>query len=285
MAKIRSVDRFNDFMQKNHGLAFLFGMFLCVVIAVIDHAIGPELNLFILYLVPALWVTWVIGRYAGYAIAIAVMIGELVFKLSGHVFANNTLIVWEIIMRTCFVAVNVYVLAKLKEAINRAKETARMDYLTGVANSKAFFEMTQIEIYRCRRHKKPLSLAFIDCDNFKEVNDRFGHPKGDEFLRQFATTLKKGLRATDILARVGGDEFAVVLPEANAQDANAIFVRLRNSLDDAMRAHGFIVTMSVGVASFSSPPEEVKDLIAQADKFMYAVKKHGKNRVNIQTIN
>jgi len=278
--------RFNTRMRNQKPLALACGILLCLILGVIDYYTGYELNFFIFYLIPILWVTWVVGISPGYVTAIlSVFVWGIADKLSGHQYSEDIFLVWDVLVRLGFFVINVYMISRLRSALEREKEVARMDHLTGVANSKAFFEMTQLEIYRCRRHRKPLSVAFLDCDNFKEVNDRFGHSKGDEFLQQVASTLKKGLRATDILARVGGDEFAVVLPDANAQDANAIFVRLRNALSEAMLAKGFNVTMSVGVASFSHPPEEAKDLIAQADEFMYAVKKHGKNRVNIQTVN
>ena len=278
--------RVNDLMRQNKTLAVFVGLLMCFAIGAVDYTVGYEMSLSVFYLVPVLWVAWVAGPAAGYWMSAAgVLIWGLADHWSGHSYSSNGLLFWDILMRAAFLAVNVFTISKLCDSISREKETARLDHLTGAANSKAFFEMMQLEVYRCRRHKKPLSIAFMNCDNFKEVNDRFGHPKGDEFLKQVANTLKKELRATDILARIGGDEFAMALPEANAQDANAIFVRLRNSLDDAMRARGFIVTMSIGVASFATPPEDIKDLVAQAEKYMQAVKKHGKNRVNIQTIN
>jgi len=278
--------QFNTQMQKNKRLAISSGVLLCLFLGAIDYVTGEELTFFIFYLIPILWVAWVVDTNAGYVTAIlGVFVWGVADNYSGHQYSAQAYLVWDVLVRLGFFVANVYMIGRLRHAINREKAAARTDHLTGVANSKAFFEMTQLEIQRCRRDQKPLSVAFLDCDNFKEVNDRFGHAKGDEFLRQVANTLKKDLRTTDILARVGGDEFAMVLPDADAQDANTIFVRLRNSLDDAMRARGFIVTMSVGVASFSTPPKEVKDLVAQADKFMYAVKKHGKNRVNIQTVN
>jgi diguanylate cyclase (GGDEF)-like protein len=281
-----SLHRFNIRMQAQKPLALACGILLCLFLGVIDYYTGYELNFFIFYLIPILWVTWVVGVSPGYVTAIlCVFVWGIADKLSGHQYSEDFFLVWDVLVRLGFFVINVYMISRLRGALEREKEASRMDHLTGVANSKAFFEMTQLEIYRCRRNRKPLSVAFLDCDNFKEVNDRFGHSKGDEFLRQVADTLKKGLRATDILARVGGDEFAVVLPDANAQDANAIFVRLRNALSEAMQDKGFNVTMSVGVASFSKPPEEAREIIAQADEFMYAVKKHGKNRVNIQTIN
>jgi diguanylate cyclase (GGDEF)-like protein len=280
------IQRFNLRMQDRKPLALAVGVGMCVALGIIDYYTGYELTFFTFYLVPILWVTWVVGTNPGYLVAItSVFAWGIADTLSGHHYSADGFLVWDVLMRLVFFVGNVYMITKLRSAIEREKEQGRLDHLTGVANSKAFFELTQLEIQRCRRNSKPLSVAFLDCDNFKEVNDRFGHSKGDEFLQQVANTLKKGLRSTDILARVGGDEFAVVLPDANAQDANTIFVRLRNALSEVMRDKGFNVTMSVGVASFSKPPEEAKAVIAQADEFMYAVKRHGKNRVNIQTVN
>ncbi len=282
----KKFNQFNVRMQSNKPLAVVCGLLACLLLGFADYYTGYELDLIVFYLGPILWMTWVINRGAGYLAAItSVFVWGIADKLSGHQYSDDVFLVWDVLMRMGFFIINVYIISRLRGSIDREKEVARKDHLTGVANSRAFIELTQLEILRCRRHHKPLSLAFLDCDNFKEINDRFGHTKGDEFLQQVADTLKKGLRATDILARVGGDEFAVVLPDANAQDANAIFVRLRNALTEAMQAKGFNVTMSVGVASFSRPPEEAREIIDKADEFMYAVKRHGKNRVNIQTVN
>ncbi len=106
----------------------------------------------------------------------------------------------------------VVILSTLKGVLEREKIFARKDFLTGIANRQAFFEFAGIEINRCRRHEYPLTVAYIDCDNFKAINDYFGHQTGDNLLMSVADILQKIIRATDIVARLGGDEFAVLLP-------------------------------------------------------------------------
>jgi diguanylate cyclase (GGDEF)-like protein len=282
---IKLMRKINARMQRMPTVAFACGLFLTIVLGGLDHKTGYELSFSLFYMIPVMWITWVLGRKKGYVIAlISALLWAAADLMAGHVYPNAAFLVWNSLMRLGFFLLGAYLLSRLNGMLTRERDLARTDLLTGIFNSKAFFEMTQLEIYRCRRNKKPLTVAFIDCDDFKEINDRFGHSKGDVILQQIADVLRAGLRATDILARLGGDEFGMVLPEASAQDANTVFVRLRNALNKTIEPDGIKVTISVGIATFNTPPVNVNDLIAKADELMYAVKKHGKNRVNIATI-
>lgn len=279
------MQKINARMRRMPPVAFACGLFLTLVLGGLDHKTGYELSFSLFYMIPVMWITWVLGRVKGYMIAvISALLWAAADLMAGHVYSHAAFLVWNSVMRLGFFLLGAYLLARLSDMITRERDLARTDFLTGIYNSKAFFEMSQLEIYRCRRNKKPLTVAFIDCDDFKAINDRFGHSKGDIVLQHIASVLKEGLRATDILARLGGDEFCMILPEASAQDANAVFVRLRNALNKTIEPYGIKLTISAGVSTFNTPPESVNDLIAKADELMYAVKKSGKNRVNFTTI-
>lgn len=272
-------------MRTKPKVALACGLLLALALGGLDHKTGYELSFSLFYMIPVMWTTWVLGRKSGYVIAVvSALVWGSADKMAGHVYSHGAFLVWNTLMRLGFFVMGAYLLSRLSGMLSRERDLARTDFLTGIFNSKAFFEMGQLEISRCRRNKKPITIAFLDCDDFKEINDRFGHARGDEILQQIATILKKGLRTTDILARLGGDEFGIVLPEASAQDANVIFVRLRNALERISPSDGIRVTISAGIATFLTPPQSVNDLISRADELMYAVKKHGKNRVNITTI-
>ena len=153
---------------------------------------------------------------------------------------------------------------------------ARTDYLTGLLNRRAFWEAVEVETERCKRYQRPVSVAYVDVDDFKMVNDRYGHSTGDRFLKTFANTLRKATRTTDFVARLGGDEFAVLMPETDDKGIQTVLKRL-SQLAQVMNLHLFSITVSVGAATFIKAPANAEALISTADNQMYVAKKKGKN--------
>ena len=139
-----------------------------------------------------------------------------------------------------------------------------------------------MEINRARRYKHPFTMVWIDLDNFKRVNDCFGHTTGDTLLRLVARTIQENIRATDTLARLGGDEFAILLPETGRDVAEVIMQKVQKINLDIMREHGWPVTLSIGVVTFTSSPSTVDETLRIADRLMYAAKNNGKNGVQYQ---
>ncbi|WP_445151225.1 bifunctional diguanylate cyclase/phosphohydrolase [Baekduia sp. Peel2402] len=170
-------------------------------------------------------------------------------------------------------------------AVANTEETARLeadattDPLTGLANHRAFQERLRAEVQRAARHARPVALALVDVDHFKAVNDAGGHAIGDQVLRAVAAHLREHLRAEDLLARVGGDEFAVLLPEADATQAAAAMERARRAIATAPFAGGAHLTISVGICDAAHAPE-AEALSRFADGALYWSKEHGRNRVS-----
>jgi len=164
-------------------------------------------------------------------------------------------------------------------ALEMEKSLSRSDALTGLANRRAFYETTEIERKRAARYSRPLSLAYIDLDNFKQVNDRNGHEAGDRVLELVASVLHKNVRAESVVARLGGDEFALLLPEADHVAANFVINKLHNLLTKAMQEKNWPVTFSIGMITYERPPESTEQMVHAADELMYTVKHEGKNRV------
>ena len=176
-------------------------------------------------------------------------------------------------------AVMVLGVTQLRKALEDAHFQSRKDSLTGLVNKGGFYQVIGSEIEVCRRYKRTLSIAYIDCDNFKMVNDKFGHHVGDELLRVISKTMLRKLRSSDLSGRLGGDEFAVMLPETNAEACRMVVEMLQQRLLHEMKEHNWPVTFSIGIATFLSMPNSIEEMIRQADKLMYAVKHTSKGAI------
>jgi diguanylate cyclase len=170
---------------------------------------------------------------------------------------------------------------KLKQAYKRIEELAELDELTGSFNRRCIMRMLDDEIARAHRSQTPCSIALIDLDWFKRINDSYGHPTGDEVLRTFAISVFANIRNFDRFGRYGGEEFLLVLPDTLGDSAANILDRLRAiiaSLDWSAFSPDMRVTISAGVATLR--PDETEDsLLARADNALYAAKARGRNRI------
>jgi diguanylate cyclase (GGDEF)-like protein len=170
---------------------------------------------------------------------------------------------------------------ELKEAYKRIEELAELDELTGSYNRRCIMRMLDDEIPRAHRSKTPCSIALIDLDWFKRINDAYGHPTGDEVLRTFAITVFANIRNIDRFGRYGGEEFLLMLPDTPGDVAARILDRLRAiiaDLDWSAFSPGMQVTISAGVATLRSD-ERPDSFLARADRALYAAKAQGRNRI------
>lgn len=165
------------------------------------------------------------------------------------------------------------------------KRQAHTDHLTGVNNRRHFMEQSELELSRSRRYNSPLSIFMLDVDFFKKVNDTYGHKTGDEVLVKLAEVCKQTLREVDIIGRIGGEEFAVLLPETDKYKAIEVAERLRNAIAQTKipQPNGLPVqfTVSIGVASLTSEDINMDVLLNLADKALYNAKETGRNKVSM----
>ena len=170
---------------------------------------------------------------------------------------------------------------KLREAYKRIEELAELDELTGAFNRRCIMRMLDDEVARAHTVNTPCSIALIDLDWFKRINDAYGHPTGDEVLRTFAITMFANIRSIDRFGRYGGEEFLLVLPDTANEAAARILDRLRAiiaDLDWSAFSPGMRVTISAGLATLA--PDETSDtFLARADRALYAAKARGRNRI------
>lgn len=277
--------RLQTFLLQNEIALLIFSLALMGAIFALDVKTGYEISFSIFYLLPIALVTWNAGKTKGIIFSVMGSAAWLLADwLSGHVPSNPLFPVWNALVRLGFFLVTVLLLARLKEALEIEKQLSRMDHLTDMLNLKALLEIMTREAERCRRLHHPCTTAYIDLDNFKSVNDRFGHQAGDELLRRAAQAMKSNVRASDTVARVGGDEFILFLPEADEELAGKILRRVQERTREIMAEQAWPVTFSIGVAVFPEPPASVEDIIKPADDLMYQVKSHGKNNLELVVI-
>ena len=183
------------------------------------------------------------------------------------------------------VAAKIKAQEELQYELERQRELATTDGLTGVANRRSFLQLAYHTLERSRRHNKPLCLAMLDVDYFKEINDSYGHQIGDMVLRHLTTTIARNLRSYDIIGRYGGDEFILLFPDTHRSGAAHTLERLHHAIKtgDFSDCGGIAFTISIGLAA-TFPHQNtmtLEDIIARADKALYLSKARGRNCVSV----
>ncbi len=262
------------------------GLVLVLCVGVVDYLTGTDVSLILLYLAPIGAATWYAGLRAGVALSLAGAVVSSVADTWHRVVASADplpvgVLGWNALIQLGTSIALVLVLNLLRTRLQAEEQLARTDTLTRIANRRAFIEAAQHELERARRNRQPLTLVYVDIDDFKDVNDQLGHAEGDALLVVVARTLRDGTRAVDAVARLGGDEFGLLLPETDAEMAEALLSRLQATLVEAMARDGWNVRFSTGAAVFEMPAASVDEMMARADELMYAAKRATKGSVRI----
>jgi diguanylate cyclase (GGDEF)-like protein len=175
---------------------------------------------------------------------------------------------------------------KVERAHEHLRVQSNIDHLTGIFNRRYFMDRLREEIDRAERYGTSFAVAFIDVDNFKRINDEHGHLGGDEILQQITRTCASQVREIDTLARIGGEEFALLLPQTTPAEAEHLVERLRASVAATrakVRDGSLEVTVSIGLTSSSRDLLDVNGIMRRADEALYAAKRQGKNRLVART--
>jgi diguanylate cyclase (GGDEF)-like protein len=257
-----------------------------LLILTIDILTGYEISISLFYLIPVGIATWFSGRRSGIVASVISALGWFIADyFTNHTYSNPIFPVWNAVIRFGFFIVVTYLLDALKKAYHRERVMARTDSLTGAVNPGFFTDLLQREMDRSLRVGGPCTLAYFDIDDFKGLNDHYGHPMGDRILVTVVGLARDSLRKTDIIARLGGDEFAILLPDTDQVSARKALNRLHGNLMDGMKKNDWLVTFSMGVVTWTgktSPGAE--EFIKQADDLMYSVKNKNKNSIRYSTL-
>jgi diguanylate cyclase (GGDEF)-like protein len=275
---LRAIDRIASRLSRDRVvLASMAGV---VLLGLADKLTGFEPSFSLFYLAPIAVATWYAGRNAGILLALVSAAAWLAADLSaGHVYTSRAIVAWNASMRLCIFVIFSQLLHAVRSLLDAMRQLARTDALTGLDNRRAFFEQLTYSLALAARDRRPLTLAYLDLDEFKRINDVHGHAAGDRVLRIVARTLSQALRRSDTVARLGGDEFALLLPGTEQAGAESLIAKARQALYEAFRTESARPTCSVGAVTFAEPPLDVERAIAAADALMYQVKARGKDAV------
>ncbi len=253
---------------------------IVLLIGAAYYFIGSRLSFSVFFLIPIAFVTWTVGYKSGVAYSfLSVLTWYIADIYDGELTVGPFWLAVNLVLRLALFIAVAWVLSALKKSVEEHKLAARIDVLTGIPNRRAFYEAAQLEIARANRNPKPFTVVFTDIDNFKNVNDRYGHLIGDRLLTLTADILRQNVREIDQVARLGGDEFVLLLSGTDANGAATVMERLRNDLTAMAQMYHWPVTYSAGAVTFTRPPETVDEMITKADTLMYSVKQSGKDHI------
>jgi diguanylate cyclase (GGDEF)-like protein len=268
-------------LEKQSKLLLVFAGFILIgIIGFLDYLTGYEFAFSVFYVLPIFLVTWFTNPRLGFGASVTSAIIWLVADMStGQSYSSPLIPFWNSFIRFAFFIIITFLLSSLKNSL----ELAHTDHLTSAINSRYFYEIVQMEINRFQRNQHPFTLAYIDIDNFKAVNDHLGHIVGNQVLIILVNSIRNVIRKSDFIARLGGDEFAILFPETDQEAARIIFSKIQSGFMEVMLQKNWSITFSVGVLTCRVAPHTTDELINMADELMYSAKSAGKDIAKYST--
>jgi diguanylate cyclase (GGDEF)-like protein len=268
-------------LERQPGWAVVVAaLVLALVLGAVDAVTGFEISFALFYLLPVALAAWAAGKRAGALMAaICAVVWLIADQVAGQALSQPAVTFWNAIARFGVFVVVALLLAELRQLLVLERQLARSDQLTGLLNRRAFFDIVQAELERARRFSHPVTLLYLDIDNFKSFNDALGHEAGDHLLERVAGAIRTTVRTVDSAARLGGDEFGILLPETDRRMAQVVGARLREALHASGPGEVQPLSASIGAVSCLVVPDSVEALVAAADSLMYQVKRSSKDGV------
>jgi diguanylate cyclase (GGDEF)-like protein len=248
------------------------------LIGVLDWVTGYEVSFGVFYLAPVAVTTWYASRRTGFAFAVGSSFVWYAAEIAaGYPYDHPLIPVWNAFVRLSFFLITATLMAAVRLRLDAERLLATTDGLTGLLNSRAFRERLEQQLAIAQRTGRPFTLVYVDLDDFKRINDTYGHGEGDRQLRAVGRVLVDETRKTDSVARLGGDEFALILPDTDRSGAETVTGKLAPLLRRATIGVAAPLTCSVGAVVFREPPRNADEAIAAADRLMYDAKSRGKD--------
>ena len=276
------MDALQRWLERQSDVAVqIWALAAIALVGYLQYLSGPDLVFSIFYVLPLLLLGSKVG---GRAAAPSCVIAAIVAGLGDFAFAPRRedmgILFWNGASRFgVFVMV-----ASLRAGVDRQERLAATDPLTGVANGRTFDEAAARSIASFGAVGRPVTVCYLDLDDFKKINDSYGHSGGDAALRTMATALRASTREDDVVARLGGDEFALLLPATGSAGARRMLEDLKARVEKAAASLPSGVSFSVGAATFLVEPASVDEMIGAADAMMYAAKRAGKSTFQHVTV-
>ena len=265
-------------------VAHLVAAGLVAAVGLLDVMTGPDISFSIFYLAPVALVAWRLRARAGAAWAVMAAIVWLLVDLRTGDYPSLAVEYWNASVRLGFFLVVAASVGTIRRMWDAERMLAGTDFLTGVLNGRAFHEIVELERSRALRYNRPFTLAYMDVDGFKHVNDDLGHSRGDDALLLIATTMRENIRSMDSVARLGGDEFGLLLPETGTGAAEVAIRKIQSRLNEAVSEAKLDLSFSIGAVVCVGPPGSVDHLIRRADALMYQVKTGGGNGLKAEVL-
>lgn len=258
----------------------LMGISIALILAIgaVNYSLSAQASLLIFYLIPVAIATWFVGERPGFLVAalsaVAVVCGQWILQ--------PELSLWNGLVAG-LVGYGVAILIhRIKISSEIERQLSRTDAATGAINRRFFMELLEAEFNRAQRYRFPLTLVYIDLDNFDEINQRLGYQKGDELLYQFVEDLSETLRSNDVVARLSNSEFAIILPQTDDDQAKQVFTRILPELKTALASEDVPIECIFGVTTFLEMPEDFATINDEAAKLLKKIKASGQSRLTFQ---
>lgn len=261
------------------------GLALIAGVALADYVTGLEIGFSIFYFLPLALVGWKGGPRFAAPLCVVAALGWLAADLAaGDEYESFLIPVWNTVTRLATFLLVTTLLGSLRDVARHEEDLARTDAMTGLLNRRGFHEIAERELAASHELRQPLSVAYIDLDDFKGINDRLGHSMADTVLILVADALDSQTRSTDAAARLGGDEFALLLPATGTSGVTEMMESLVDRVRTAVHDVPVHVSFSGGAVTFLVPPRTIDELIKRSDALMYEAKRAAKGSFRQATV-
>jgi diguanylate cyclase (GGDEF)-like protein len=263
------------FADKPFWQIALSSVALILLLGAIDAMTGYEISFSIFYLLPISLAAWYgTGGMTAFASTLATLVWMAVEYWTHEPYSQQWILLWNSGVRLLFFLIVAYLIRELRSHVDLQQQLARTDPLTGLLNRSGFMERSEALVNSASRYGLSLAIGYIDLDGFKYINDTLGHSRGDEVLRAIGGVLRLSSRESDVAGRIGGDEFAVLLPNTDLEGAGVFFEKLRVQILADVKKNGWSqLGVSIGAIVFEKGPPSLSDALIFADHLMYRAKK------------